>query len=224
MALVWTGVIVLVLITTVFAVQRVVTDYPNVRDGIIPPADSIDHGYARHPAIAYTHIVPGVIYMVLAPLQFLPGLRRRRPRLHRVLGRTLVAAGIVTGLFAIALGVIVPFGGPTESAATLTFGAIFLFSLALGFVRARQRRFAAHREWMIRAFAIGLGVSTIRLWVPVLMLSTEMTFQEFFGIAFWLAFVMHFVAAETWINITRPQPNRSTISSSGRYSETAPRR
>ncbi len=203
MALVWTVTVLLVLITTLFAVNRVVEDSSNIRAGVVPPVDDISRAYAQHPVPAYLHIVPAVIFMVGAPLQFVPGIRRKHIRWHRRLGRVFLTSGIVAGIFAIVIGIMFPFGGPTETSATITFGLIFLFSLGKAFVHIRGKRVAAHREWMIRAFAIGLGVSTIRLWIPVFSIFTDMTFQEFFGIAFWVAFSMHAVIAEVWIHYTR---------------------
>jgi hypothetical protein len=66
---------------------------------------------------------------------------------------------------------------------------------------------ALHREWMIRAFAIGLAVSTTRPIVGVFFATarlTHLTPHDFFGTAFWLGFTSHAIAAETWINYTRP--------------------
>jgi len=203
MAVVWTILPLLVLITTVFAVRRVVEDAANIRAGVVPPEGSFERGYAQHPVLAYLHIVPGVIFMVGAPLQFVPRIRRRHLRWHRRLGRLFVISGLAAGVFAIAVGIVFPFGGRSETAATITFGSIFLFALVKAFLQVRGRNVAAHREWMIRAFAIGLGVSTIRLWIPVLQIVAGMSFQRSFGIAFWIAFTMHLVFAEVWIRHTR---------------------
>ena len=80
MALVWTVTVLLVLITTLFVVNRVVQDSSNIRAGVVPPVDDISRAYAQHPVPAYLHIVPGVIFMVGAPLQFVPGIRRKHIR------------------------------------------------------------------------------------------------------------------------------------------------
>ena len=34
---------------------------------------------------------------------------------------------------------------------------------------------------------------------------THLTPHNFFGTAFWLAFTIHLIAAEIWINYTRPE-------------------
>jgi hypothetical protein len=68
---------------------------------------------------------------------------------------------------------------------------------------------AQHREWMIRAFAIGLAVATIRPIVGLFFAFsrlTHLTPQQFFGTAFWLGFTLHLIAAEIWINYTRLRP------------------
>lgn len=199
----WMTVALLVLITTAFAVHRAIVDSANIRSGRLPPAGDFDRRYAQHPVLAYLHIVPGVIFMVGAPLQFVPWIRRRHLRWHRRLGRVFLVSGLVAGLFAIVIGIVFPFGGAVEAAATVTFGSIFVFALARAFLHVRAGNVAAHREWMIRAFALGLGVSTIRLWIPVLQSLTDMTFERSLGIAFWMAFTMHLAAAEIWIRRTR---------------------
>jgi uncharacterized membrane protein YozB (DUF420 family) len=94
-----------------------------------------------------------------------------------------------------------------KSAATALFGCLFLIALIQAFACIRRGDVACHREWMIRAFALGLAVATIRPIVGAFFATralTNLTVQEFFGIAFWLGFTLHMIAAEIWINYTRP--------------------
>jgi hypothetical protein len=75
---------------------------------------------------------------------------------------------------------------------------------AFGYIRRRE--IARHRECMIRAYAIGLAVATVRPIVGVFFATsplTHLTPQEFFGAAFWLGFTLHLIAAEAWVNYTR---------------------
>ena len=37
--------------------------------GAVPGPDAFEHRYVLHPVLVYLHIVPGVVYLVLAPLQ-----------------------------------------------------------------------------------------------------------------------------------------------------------
>jgi hypothetical protein len=75
----------------------------------------------------------------------------------------------------------------------------------MGFRHIRRREIALHREWMIRAFSIGLAVATIRPIIGFFFATsrfTGLTPYEFFGTAFWIGFVLHLIAAEAWIHST----------------------
>jgi hypothetical protein len=52
---------------------------------------------------------------------------------------------------------------------------------------------------LIRAFAIGLGVGTIRLWIGLFEATGLLDFDDAFGVAFWIAWTMHVAAAEIWL-------------------------
>ena len=56
-----------------------------------------------------------------------------------------------------------------------------------------------HRRWMIRAFAVGLGVGSIRVWIGLLSGTGVLPFEQSFAPAFWLGLSMHVVAGELWL-------------------------
>ncbi len=118
-------------------------------------------------------------------------------------GRLFVMASLISAIFALVIGLVFPFGGLSETSATITFSIIFLYCLIRAVYHIRRLEIDQHREWMIRTFAIGLGVSTIRFLVIPFEVFSDYTFQEFFGSLFWIAFTLHFIAAEVWINWTR---------------------
>lgn len=106
-------------------------------------------------------------------------------------------------------------GGPNETAATIFFAILFLVALVKAFLAIRRGKVALHREWMIRMFAIGLAVATVRPIVGVFFATrsiTHLTPHDFFGIAFWLGFTIHLIAAEIWINYTRLESAAHNIS------------
>ena len=64
---------------------------------------------------------------------------------------------------------------------------------------------------MIRVYAIGLAVATIRLVIVLLFVTspwTGLTRADFFGTGFWIGFVVHLIGAEVWISHTRCSPGR----------------
>ena len=201
---IWTGVIGLAMIGLAAATRRaLVLFWPGVFSGKYPPAAAMDIGFAKHMALTLVHIIPGALFLVLTPLQFIPAIRSKHLQVHRWLGRILVVSGLVIGISALVMSYTMNIGGPNETAATTLFGILFLFCLIKAYRHIRRKEVAQHREWMIRAFGIGLGVATTRPIVGMFFAFRKLTPHEFFGIAFWLGFTITFFVAEAWIDYTR---------------------
>lgn len=196
---VWTALVFLAMIVLVSAGMRVAVDWPNVAAGTVPPEDSPDHSYALHPILAYAHILPGVVYLVGAPFQLSRSFRERHFAVHRRMGRVVLPSGTAAGIFAIIFGAIFPFGGLLEASATVVFGSYFVAALITAFLAIKRGDVTRHRRWMIRAFAIGLAVGTIRVWIGVFQAFGLMSLQASFGVTFWLSFLLHAVAAEIYL-------------------------
>lgn len=199
----WMLVVVLVLTALVAATGRLGAVLETRRTGLFPAPGSFDELYARHPVTTLLHIVPGTLFMLLGPLQFVPAVRRRFLDAHRWSGRLYVAASVLVAYSALRLVFTRPFGGPSEAAATVFFTAIFLFALGKAVIHILRREVELHREWMIRGFAVGLAIATIRPVVGVYVVLSDLAVAEILGTAFWLSFSSHLVAAELWINYTR---------------------
>src|SRR5229473_5338695 len=201
----WSAVIFLALIGSAVAVRRMVHLVPIAVRGHHPPAftsnpvaarfAALDDLFAHYPILTLVHIVPGLLFMLLGPLQFSSTIRARHLRWHRWSGRVFVTCGMVIGVSALVMSFGMPaIGGVNQAAATTLFGTFFLFALCKAFWHIRRHEVALHREWMIRAFSIGLAVATIRPIVGLLFATSRfsgLTPREFFGIAFWIGFVLH---------------------------------
>ncbi|ONI63083.1 hypothetical protein CSIV_16870 [Microbacterium sp. CSI-V] len=142
-----------------------------LRLGEIPSAGAVRPAASSIAAVA--HIVGMTLFCLLGAFQFSPALRSRR-RWHRGAGRALIPVGFVAALGAAWLAVF--FGGPADqrplAMVRLVFAAAMIVSLALGTAAIARRDFAAHGDWMTRAFAIGVGNGTqalvVLLWtVPL---------------------------------------------------------
>lgn len=209
----WAAVLLLILSVLAFAVIRVLVDAPNIATGTIPDPGSFEHRYATYPWLAYAHIAPGVVYLLIAPLQLSYRVRSRQWTWHRRLGRVAIAAGILSGVLGMVFGVFLSFGGPIQASAAVVFGTYLVTALALAYRFIRRGDVHRHRRWMIRAFAIGLAVGSIRLWVGFFAALDLLPLRDAFGPAFWLGFLTHAVAAELWLR-WRPAPTRHRPSSS----------
>ena len=193
--------------------NRLAIDLPNLAAGTLPP-DQFDHRYVEHPWLAYLHILPGVLYLLLAPLQLAHWFRRRHYTVHRRLGRMLAGAAMLSGVFALIFGGGFAFGGLAEASAAVVFGAWFLVCLVVAVRAIRRGDIVQHRRWMIRAFAMGIGVGMVRVWLIVFQAGGLLSSEASFGLAFWVGFSLHALIAELWIRaypdppeLARPSPN-----------------
>ena len=213
----WAAAILLAVIGIAVVMRRAAALVPILINGYRPPAASnpvgaqfaaLDDLFARYPALTLIHIIPGLLFMVLGPLQFSATLRARHPHWHRWSGRVYLICSLIIGASALVMSIGMPaIGGITQAIATTLFALLFLFALGRAYWSVRRRKIAQHREWTIRAFAIGLAVATIRPIIGVFFATSRLsglTPAAFFGIAFWIGFVLHLLAAELWIRWTRP--------------------
>lgn len=195
----WIAVVLSVLILLGSGISRLVLMTQD-----IPASESFDVRYVQHPYFALLHIVPGVLFLTFAPLQFVARIRQRRANLHRHLGRLLVTLVVISGLAALVINILFPaFGGVSTQTATIFFSIILLFSVAKAFRHIRRKEIPLHREWMIRTMALSMGVATIRVFMILLESVTGLSFEEIFGASFWLGFGVNLLIAEVWINKTR---------------------
>jgi len=161
----------------------------------------------QYPLWGVAHFLPGLMFMLLVPVQLWAGFRTRHRVVHRWSGRVLVAVGIFLGLSGVAFPFFMPERVFSERVVMSAFFLLFLFFLSKAFIAARRRDFARHREWMIRWFAIGLGVTTQRVLLPIFIAVVGVTdvrsFWEIFVTATWLAAAIQVLIAEWWLHTTR---------------------
>jgi uncharacterized membrane protein len=193
---------VLIGIALTFYGIRIATDLPFLVTGTDPEPEDFEARYVAHWRLAYLHMTPGVLYLLGASLQLSQRFRTTHYTFHRRLGRVLVTAAIVSIVFALLFGLRFPWGGDVEALATAVFGCWFLVCLLLAVRAIRHDRVPAHRRWMIRAFAVGVGIGTVRIWIGLLIGTGLLGFHASFAAAFWIAFSIHVLAGEWWIRTT----------------------
>ena len=207
----WAAVIFLALVGLAVATRRtVVLLKPAAVSARNNPAAALDSAFADRRTLTLVHILPGMLFMILGPLQFVHGLRAKYPQVHRWSGRIFLSASAVVGITGLTLAFGKTIGGVDEKAAVTLFGSFFLIALAKGLWHTLRREFAQHREWMIRGYAIGLAVAAVRpimaaFFAVAVLRGHRPQPQQFFGTAFWIGFTLQMVAAEIWINYTRPK-------------------
>lgn len=119
--------------------------------------------FAAAPTPIFMHIAAALVYSLLGALQFSPGFRKRNRGWHRVAGRVLLPAAMLVAISGLWMTVTYPFpanDGVAVYLERLVFGVAMLVSVVMGVDALRRRKCAEHGDWMIRAYAIGLGAGT----------------------------------------------------------------
>ncbi len=151
------------------------------------------------------HITGGTIALLLGPFQFWSGFKMRRPKLHRLLG------------YGYALGILVGGGASfvlSQRSSLPDFGFSLFFlafawwlTLGMALVAIRNRRFDAHRDWMIRSYIVTFGFVTFRYVVE---------FQAFNGLGRakfaaigWMCWVLPLLVAEIFLHWRHVAPRKN---------------
>jgi hypothetical protein len=168
-------------------------------DGAIPPF--LLPSFAHRRGLFLLHILAGGAALALGPLQFRRGLLIRYRALHRSIGHAYLLAVLISGSSALVLSRYSAAGPITH----LGFGGLataWLATSAAAYLSIQRRQVLAHRRWMIRSFALTFAAVTLRLWLPLLLVSTGGDFSTSYKAAAWLCWVPNLLAAEWWIRRT----------------------
>ena len=155
------------------------------------------------------HVLGAAVYAILVAFQFSARLRRRHRNWHRRAGRILVVAGLAvagrSGLWMTLFYTGAP-GGNLLWGIRLVVSSAMAASIVLGFAAIRRREIPAHRAWMMRAYALGLGAGTQAFTEGIgqaLLGTTDLSKAVSLG----SAWVINAVVAE-WV-IRRPSARRT---------------
>ena len=154
-------------VATVVVLSLLVVGYALVTYGPLDPTASrvgLRPGLGWHFPLLLAHIFAGVVALTLGPLQLVRRLRRR-PLVHRYLGRAYLFAGVFPASVAGVGVALLTTAGPV-AAAGLAVGDLLWFGTAvLGYRAARARRYRDHERWMLRNLALTFAAVTFRGWL-----------------------------------------------------------
>jgi uncharacterized membrane protein len=176
--------------------------------------------FGLHYPLLVAHVMFASVAISAAVVQIWPGLRARRPALHRRTGRVYVYTAIPAALCAMVIGAATPFG-PFLAVSNVLLASLWLWFTINGYLAARQRQFAAHRRHMVRSATLAMSIITNRIWTPVLVVVFQPLQHSVFGgseehfiwfvaaLGAWLGWTIPFLSVQLWLNRKTVMPPSS---------------
>jgi uncharacterized membrane protein len=167
--------------------------------------------FALHYPLLVGHVMFASVAIMTAVAQIWPGLRTRRPALHRRVGRIYVWTAIAAAVCAMVIGAATPFG-PFLAVSNVFLASLWLWFTISGYLAARQRQFAQHRRHMVCSATLALSIITNRIWTPLLFISLHPLQDSVFdgneehflwfaaGVGAWLGWTIPLLAVQWWLN------------------------
>ena len=171
--------------------------YPFPDPPLVPP--DLRASLDLRPPVFVLHAAAAAVALLLAPWQLLAGLRRRRPGLHRRMGRAYAGAVLIAGLAALPMAT-GSFAGPVAAAGFAALALAWLACTASGVQAARAGDLAAHRRWMLRSVALTCAAITLRLYLPIPP-ALGWSFADGYRAIAWACWLPNLLAVEAWLRL-----------------------
>ncbi|MEH7075297.1 DUF2306 domain-containing protein [Neobacillus drentensis] len=140
----------------------------------------------------YPHILFGTISLAIGPFQ-LTKISRRKPKLHKLLGK-IYATAIFINILVVPYISLSATGGRSSTIAFLVLNAFWLWTTAMGVIKATQRKISEHKLWILRSYAITWVFVTFRIFV--IPFSIFLDSSVAFPIAVYLSIAMNLLFVE----------------------------
>ena len=172
--------------------------------------------YTAHMTMLITHILASMLAILIGPFQYLPGIRKGRwLKVHRWLGRMYLLSvlfGALSGLYMAQFA----YGGIITELGFGTLAVLWLYSGYRAYRHIRNKDLEAHRQWMIRNYALTFAGVMLRVWAP-LSVGMGADFTTAYIIIGWACWVPNLLVAE-WIirRNRRSQPHANRVARPGK--------
>ncbi|MFN0203649.1 MAG: DUF2306 domain-containing protein [Bacteroidia bacterium] len=146
----------------------------------------------------FVHVFSSMFVLLAGFTQFSSTLLKKYPVLHRWIGKIYIfdvlfitgPASFIMALFAN--------GGISSRLAFTTLAILWIFTTYQAYTSIRARNIKAHKEYMIRSFALTLSAITLRAWKYALVFFFALRPMDVYMLVAWLGFVPNLLFAE-WL-------------------------
>lgn len=144
----------------------------------------------------FIHVYASMWVLFAGFTQFSKKIQKNQPKLHRTLGYIYVVdVLLITGPAGLLMGFYAN-GGLWSRAAFVILAVLWIYFTVMALVKAKQKNFKAHRNYMIRSYALTLSAITLRAWKYAITNSFELPPMDVYRSVAWLGWVPNILFAE----------------------------
>ncbi|HUR97940.1 MAG TPA: DUF2306 domain-containing protein [Pyrinomonadaceae bacterium] len=147
----------------------------------------------------FVHVYASMWVLLAGFTQFSSNIQSFYPRVHRTLGYVYVTnVLLITGPAALLMSLYAN-GGPTSKIAFALLAVGWILFTAIALTKAKNGDFPAHRNFMIRSYALTLSALTLRAWKYSITNTVELPPMDVYRMVAWLGWVPNILVAEVLI-------------------------
>jgi hypothetical protein len=153
----------------------------------------------------FVHVYASMWVLLAGFTQFSTRFLKNNPRLHRILGYIYTIdilaitgpAGLIMGFYAN--------GGTLSRIAFVLLAVLWMYFTAMALIKAKQKDFIAHKDFMIRSYALTLSALTLRAWKYLITnayhIDASLVFppMDVYRIVAWVGWVGNLLFVEVFI-------------------------
>ncbi len=144
----------------------------------------------------FIHVYASIWVLLAGFTQFSKRLLKANPTLHRTMGYIYVIdVLLITGPAGLLMGFYAN-GGTISRIAFVMLAVLWMFFTAMALIKAKQKNFKAHRNYMIRSYALTLSALTLRAWKYGITNTMSVPPMDVYRIVAWLGWVGNLLFAE----------------------------
>jgi uncharacterized membrane protein len=151
----------------------------------------------------YAHVLAAGIILLIGIFQIHPTIGLRWRKIHRTLGKVYVGGilffsapgGLIMSLF---IG-----RGPWVLTSFMLQCSLWFICTYLAYYRIREGDIQAHRQWMLRSYALTLAAITLRVYVFFSSWSFDLAQPAAYATIAWLSWVPNLLICEVYLRFKR---------------------
>jgi len=150
----------------------------------------------------YLHVLVASVILLVGLYQIHPTFGLRWRSTHRIMGKIYVAGVLfLSAPGALVMSLFIDRGPVVQVSFVLQCTLWFIFTW-IAYIRIRQGDIQAHRQWILRSFALTLAAITLRIYVFLGSWSFDLAQPTAYATIAWLSWVPNLLVCEWYLRVS----------------------